>query len=107
MNAPWISTELHRLWPFQKLSKAKACADTGLLDQQLFQRCLQFYSSVSQFLLLTMRDAAKPDGLFDMEALSDPSSWLPLPSEDVPKMFASLPEWVIDDLADFLLFALQ
>ena len=31
---------------------------------------------------------------------------LPLPAETSSR-FAALPEWIIDDLADFLLFALQ
>jgi hypothetical protein len=31
---------------------------------------------------------------------------LPLPADTNPR-FAALPEWIIDDLADFLLFALQ
>ena len=31
---------------------------------------------------------------------------LPLPQETTP-VFASLPEWIVDDIADFLLFALQ
>lgn len=35
----------------QKLSKAKSCADIGLLDTNVFQRCLIFYSSVAEFLL--------------------------------------------------------
>ena len=31
---------------------------------------------------------------------------LPLPQETT-SVFASLPEWIVDDIADFLLFALQ
>jgi hypothetical protein len=31
---------------------------------------------------------------------------LPLPQETTP-IFSSLPEWIVDDIADFLLFALQ
>ena len=31
---------------------------------------------------------------------------LPLPQDTTP-VFASLPEWIVDDIADFLLFALQ
>jgi hypothetical protein len=49
-------SKIYRLhyFPLQKLSKSKACADTGLLDTNLFQRCLQFYSAASEFLLKTM-----------------------------------------------------
>ena len=32
---------------------------------------------------------------------------LPLSSENVPKVFSSLPEWIVEDIADFLLFAMQ
>ena len=31
---------------------------------------------------------------------------LPLPTE-VPRAFAALPEWIIDDMADFILFVMQ
>ena len=31
---------------------------------------------------------------------------LPLPAE-VPRAFAALPEWIIDDMADFILFVMQ
>lgn len=43
----------------QKLVRAKACADVGLLDENLLRRCLQFYSTVIQ-LLLRMVDPAYP-----------------------------------------------
>ena len=38
----------------QKLNKSKYCADVGLLDQYLFQRCFQFYSSVTEFLFMAL-----------------------------------------------------
>lgn len=43
----------------QKLVRAKACADVGLLDENLLRRCLQFYSTVIQ-LILRMVDPAYP-----------------------------------------------
>lgn len=43
----------------QKLVRAKACADMGLLDENLLRRCLQFYSTVIQ-LILRMVDPAYP-----------------------------------------------
>ena len=42
---------------FQRLARSKACSDAGLLDSNVFQRSLQFYSSACEFLLLTMKDA--------------------------------------------------
>ncbi|XP_040567743.1 ubiquitin conjugation factor E4 B [Lepeophtheirus salmonis] len=77
----------------KKLNKSKACSDTGLLDPQVFNRCLQFYSTVCEFLSNII---CPNDGLIS----------LPLPEQE-NKLFASLPEWIIDDMADFLLFALH
>ena len=39
---------------FQKLNQSKYCADIGLLDPALFQRCFQFYSSVTEFLFMSL-----------------------------------------------------
>lgn len=39
--------------------RAKACADVGLLDENLLRRCLQFYSTVIQ-LILRMVDPIYP-----------------------------------------------
>ena len=106
----------------KKLGKSKQCADVGLLDRQLFQRCLQFYSSVSRFLLIAMvSDQASgttpensdpaanvPNDHLSVETSMDGavSVRLPLPKEVSP-VFASLPEWIADDLVELLLFALQ
>ncbi|KAM4610371.1 ubiquitin conjugation factor E4 B isoform 2-T2 [Polymixia lowei] len=77
----------------KKLVRAKACADAGLLDENLLRRCLQFYSTVIQ-LILRMVDPAYPH------------ITLPL-NPDVPKSFAALPEFYIEDVAEFLLFVVQ
>lgn len=77
----------------KKLVRAKACADAGLLDENLLRRCLQFYSTVIQ-LILRMVDPAYPH------------MTLPL-SPEVPKSFAALPEFYIEDVAEFLLFVVQ
>lgn len=75
-------------------SKSKACADIGLLDENLFTRCLAFYSSCADHMLRLL-DPVQPT-----------SPNFPLPSEP-PLLFKLLPEWVVDDMADFLLFGLQ
>jgi len=75
-------------------SKSKACADIGLLDEQLFSRCLSFYSSCADHMLRLL-DPVQPN-----------MPNLPLPQEP-PLLFKLLPEWVVDDMADFLLFGLQ
>ncbi|XP_071021382.1 ubiquitin conjugation factor E4 B isoform X2 [Oncorhynchus clarkii lewisi] len=77
----------------KKLVRSKACADAGLLDENLLRRCLQFYSMVIQ-LILRMVDPAYPH------------MSLPL-NPEVPKSFAALPEFYIEDVAEFLLFVVQ
>lgn len=77
----------------KKLVRAKACADVGLLDENLLRRSLQFYSTVIQ-LILRMVDPAYPN------------ITLPL-NPEVPKSFAALPEFYIEDVAEFLLFVVQ
>ncbi|XP_062871127.1 ubiquitin conjugation factor E4 B isoform X2 [Trichomycterus rosablanca] len=77
----------------KKLVRSKACADAGLLDDNLLRRCLQFYSTVIQ-LILRMVDPAYPNVT------------LPL-NPEIPKSFAALPEFYIEDVAEFMLFIVQ
>uniref|UniRef100_A0A8C5NH33 Ubiquitin conjugation factor E4 B n=1 Tax=Gouania willdenowi TaxID=441366 RepID=A0A8C5NH33_GOUWI len=77
----------------KKLVRAKTCADVGLLDENLLRRCLQFYSTVIQ-LILRMVDPAYPNIMLPLNA-------------EIPKSFAALPEFYIEDVAEFLLFVVQ
>uniref|UniRef100_A0A8C9SB94 Ubiquitin conjugation factor E4 B n=1 Tax=Scleropages formosus TaxID=113540 RepID=A0A8C9SB94_SCLFO len=77
----------------KKLVRCKACADVGLLDENLLRRCLQFYSMVIQ-LVLRIVDPAYPD------------INLPL-NPEVPRGFAALPEFYVEDVAEFILFIVQ
>ncbi|KAM7323922.1 hypothetical protein ACRRTK_016227 [Alexandromys fortis] len=77
----------------KKLVRCKACADAGLLDESFLRRCLNFYGLLIQ-LMLRILDPAYPDVT------------LPLSSE-VPKAFAALPEFYIEDVAEFLFFIVQ
>ncbi|EFA08149.1 ubiquitin conjugation factor E4 B [Tribolium castaneum] len=79
----------------KKLNKSKACADAGLLDKNLMRRALIFYTSVAQYLLSLMTNMAP----------GSPVPSLPLPP-NVPEAFSALPEWYVEDIAEFLLFAL-
>ena len=90
--------ELLKRWKQQikKLNRSKACADAGLLDESLLRRSLQFYTSVADFLL----------GLLLQQSPSAGPPTLPLPPE-IPAIFSALPEWYVEDIAEFLLFALQ
>lgn len=78
------------------MNRSKACADAGLLDEALIRRAMMFYTSVAEFLMST---------LTGWTAGSPPPS-LPMSSE-IPQLFAALPEWYVEDIAEFLLFALQ
>lgn len=92
--------ELIRRWKQQikKLTRSKACADAGLLDQSLMRRALQFYSSVAEFLLGVLTGSGVAVGA---------GSHISLPQPPAPAPFAALPEWYVEDIAEFLLFALQ
>ncbi|KAK9693335.1 Ubiquitin elongating factor core [Popillia japonica] len=101
----WRSTPLAtrnkhliKRWKHQlkKLNKSKACADAGLLDKNLIRRSLGFYTSVSEFLLSALTNTPPGSGTPN----------LPLMGE-IPPLFSALPEWYVEDIAEFLLFALQ
>ncbi|KAK9507640.1 hypothetical protein O3M35_007452 [Rhynocoris fuscipes] len=89
--------ELIKRWKHQikKLIRNKSCAEAGLLDKTLMRRALLFYTSVAEFLLQVLTEAPYT---------YNPT--LPLPAEP-PAVFAALPEWYVEDIAEFLLFVLQ
>lgn len=76
--------------------RSKACADAGLLDKNLLRRSLIFYTSVAEYLLSLMTNTP-PHSV---------TPALPLPAT-APPAFSALPEWYVEDIAEFLLFALQ
>lgn len=124
----------------QKLNKSKNCADIGLLDTALFQRCFLFYSSVTEFLFLSLgqkmtaavvdNDSTEAkDQLLELDpdeamasvgeasakkqlaapmtsTIGSVTLQFPLP-EGSGQLFSSLPEWMVEDMADFALFSLQ
>lgn len=77
----------------KRLVRYKACADAGLLDENFLRRCLNFYGVVIQLVLHIMDPAF-------------PNITLPL-HPDVPKLFAALPEFYVEDVAEFLFFIVQ
>lgn len=89
--------ELIKRWKQQikKLVRNKACAEAGLLDKNVIRRALTFYTSVAEFLLQVL--TGKP---------YEYNPALPLPAES-PRVFSALPEWYVEDIAEFLLFVLQ
>ncbi|XP_059145993.1 ubiquitin conjugation factor E4 B-like isoform X2 [Physella acuta] len=78
---------------YQRLQKSKMCADAGVLDKDMLLRCLSFYTRTADLLM----------------RIADPENRcqeVPLP-ENVPGYFSALPEFYLEDMADFILFALQ
>lgn len=61
------------------------CADAGLLDKNVMKRTLIFYNSVVEYLLMLINKD-------DDESIA---------------LLSALPEWYIEDVAEFLLFMLQ
>ncbi|XP_076166948.1 ubiquitination factor E4B [Ptiloglossa arizonensis] len=80
----------------KQLGKSKSCTDAGLIDPVLLRRCLHFYISVAEVLLSLLTQT--PPG--------NPLPELPL-LQEVPQKFTALPEWYVEDIAEFLLFTLQ
>ncbi|XP_033104653.1 ubiquitin conjugation factor E4 B-like [Anneissia japonica] len=78
---------------FKKLVQAKACADGGLLDEAVLRGSYRFYGQVMQMVL-------------NLVKVKGQSISLPLPTE-VAMEFASLPEWYMEDIAEFILFIVQ
>ncbi|XP_069466097.1 ubiquitin conjugation factor E4 B isoform X2 [Ambystoma mexicanum] len=77
----------------KRLVRYKACADAGLLDESFLRRCLNFYGGVIKLVLHVMDPAF-------------PNITLPL-HPDVPMLFAALPEFYVEDVAEFLFFIVQ
>ncbi|XP_061379207.1 ubiquitin conjugation factor E4 B [Danaus plexippus] len=87
--------ELLRRWRRQikRLHRSKQCAETALLDPELMRRGVQFYSSVCSLLVRQLQSAAS----------TGPSTPIASPSH----AFRALPEWYVEDIAEFMLFAVQ
>lgn len=75
-----------------RMQQSKLCIEAVLTDPAFLSQCLQFYSSVSQFLLSIIMPSSQ--------------SLLPLP-EDSPMAFAALPEYYLEDVVELILFVLQ
>lgn len=82
----------------KKLNRSKICSEVCLLDTRLVQACMFFYSTVCEFLLYQM-EGRQVDGPF-ITTISPPQL---KPTE----AFSALPEWYVDDIAEFILFAMQ
>lgn len=94
--------QMHAKWTQQmkKLTQLKICYDIGLLDAHLVRGCMQFYSSVCEYLLHQMED--RP-----IRAGQPFINTVPPPQLKPTSAFSALPEWYVEDIADFLLFCMQ
>ncbi|KAH8418760.1 hypothetical protein KR222_001367, partial [Zaprionus bogoriensis] len=82
----------------RKLNRSKTCSEITLLDPALLQRCTEFYSTVCEFMLYQ----------FEGRPIEGPFiSKLPVQQLKATDAFSALPEWYIDDIAEFILFAMQ
>ena len=81
----------------QLINMNKASMAAVILHEDFLKRCLGFYTTVVEYLN-------------SITIPKNESGWLvpelPLPAE-VPPLFANLPEWFVEDIADFLLFVQQ
>ncbi|VVC87251.1 unnamed protein product [Leptidea sinapis] len=93
MNA-MRNRELLLRWKRQikRLHRSKQCAETALLDPDLMRRGVQFYSSVCALLVKQLEAAARAPR--DQPSSSDHA-------------FRATPEWYVEDIAEFMLFAVQ
>ncbi|WIA10509.1 hypothetical protein OEZ85_010698 [Tetradesmus obliquus] len=71
------------------LTCVKACYQTVLSDPELVADCLAFYKLVVTWLLRLVSPSGMPE--------------MPLP-EQVPMSFALLPEWIVEDTVEFMLY---
>uniref|UniRef100_A0A182NE96 Ubiquitin conjugation factor E4 B n=1 Tax=Anopheles dirus TaxID=7168 RepID=A0A182NE96_9DIPT len=81
-----------------KLSKAKLSCDIAVIDPNVLSACMQFYSTVCEYMLYQIEN--RPiDGPFTNQ--QHPSTLV------ANENFSALPEWYIEDIADFILFCMQ
>uniref|UniRef100_A0A1A9UJ04 Ubiquitin conjugation factor E4 B n=1 Tax=Glossina austeni TaxID=7395 RepID=A0A1A9UJ04_GLOAU len=101
-NTPYASRnkQFRDRWHKQlkKLTRSKLCSEVCLLDPALLNACLFFYSTVCEYLLYQM-EGRPIEGPF--------MSKIPAQQLKPTDIFSALPEWYIDDIAEFILFAMQ
>lgn len=102
-NAPYAhrNRQFRERWSKQlrKLNRSKLCSEICLLDPKLLTSCMQFYSTVCEYLLYQM-EGRPIEGPFIAKT---PNCSQLKPTE----AFSALPEWYVDDIAEFILFAMQ
>lgn len=94
------NTQMLQRWTHQlkKLNRSKTCCDIGLIDPNVLRQSMQFYSTVCEFILYQM-EGRRADGPF--------IGTIPPQQLQPTEAFSAMPEWYVEDIADFLLFILQ
>ena len=93
----------------QKLNKSRVCADAGLLDENILEQSLLFFSGVAKMLLECLLGK---DSTFEVINFGEPLASNVIETIEAKlatksDIFAALPEWFLDDLTELLLFTLQ
>ncbi|RUS31621.1 ubiquitin elongating factor core-domain-containing protein [Jimgerdemannia flammicorona] len=78
----------------EKLLCHKLALDAALQDPEFLSHMMRFYNLVMTWLVRLV----DPKGGHPSQAVG-----LPLPNE-IPKLFAMLPEWIIEDIVEFFIF---
>jgi len=103
-EAEWSQTpaarrnrELITVWQEQvkKMMSSKPCAEAALMDEKLISSYMHFNSMVTQLQVQILC----PEAVFAASSTTLPSQ--------VNSLFANYPEWYVEDIAEFLLLALQ
>ncbi|XP_055633868.1 ubiquitin conjugation factor E4 B [Toxorhynchites rutilus septentrionalis] len=81
-----------------KLSKAKLGCDIAIIDPNVLGACMQFYSSVCEYMLHQIENRPIEGPFVNKQS---PATLVACDN------FCSLPEWYIEDIADFILFCMQ
>lgn len=81
-----------------KLNKAKKTCDVVVLDPILNRNCMQFYSTVCEYVLYQM-EGRPLEGPFINKI--KPSTLV------APDTLSALPVWYIEDIAEYLIFCMQ
>ncbi|XP_036328345.1 ubiquitin conjugation factor E4 B isoform X2 [Rhagoletis pomonella] len=101
-NTPYAkrNKQFRERWHKQlkKLTRSKMCSELCLLDPKLLSACMYFYSTVCEYLLYQIEGRAI-EGPFIAK--------VPVQQLKPTDTFAALPEWYVDDIAEFILFAMQ
>lgn len=89
--------ELIAMWQEQvkKLLLSKPCAEAGLMDEKLISNYMHFNSMAAELEMQTLC----PEIIFATSSSTLPSK--------ATALFANYPEWYVEDIAEFLLLALQ